>query len=61
MNTAGAYENAGLCAAAIPDYSKAKTYFIKALKQDPQRKQARFELARIEIKQNHQILHRSKQ
>lgn len=37
LNTAGAYENAGLCAALIPDESKASNYFIKALLQDPKR------------------------
>lgn len=51
LHRAGAYENAGLCAAAIPNYYKAKRYFIKALKQDPQRKQALYELASIELKQ----------
>jgi type IV pilus assembly protein PilF len=52
INTAGAYENAGLCAAAIPDYDKALGFFAKALKQDPKRKQSLYELARIELKQN---------
>lgn len=53
VHTAAAYENAGLCAEAIPDYTKAKNYFIKALKQDPQRRQALYELVAIELKQNH--------
>lgn len=52
INTAGAYENAGLCAAAIPNYTQAKTHFINALKQDSQRKQALYELVKIELKQN---------
>lgn len=52
LNTAGAYENAGLCTAAIPDYSKAKRYFSKALEQDPKRKQSLYELVKIELKQN---------
>ncbi|MBA2656905.1 MAG: type IV pilus biogenesis/stability protein PilW [Tatlockia sp.] len=53
INTAGAYENAGLCAAAIPDYPKARHYFIQALNQDPQRKQSLYELVKIELEQNH--------
>ncbi|ASQ45840.1 type IV pilus biogenesis/stability protein PilW [Legionella clemsonensis] len=53
IHTAAAYENAGLCAQAIPDYSKAKKYFIRALEQDPKRKQSLYELATIELKQKH--------
>jgi type IV pilus assembly protein PilF len=53
IHTAAAYENAGLCATAMPDYSKAKHYYIKALQQDPRRKQALYELAAIELKQKH--------
>lgn len=49
-HTAEAYENAGLCAAAIPNYTKAVNYFNKALKQDPLRKQALYELVSIEVK-----------
>lgn len=52
VNTAGAYENAGLCTAAIPDYDKAKHYFAKALEQDSRRKQALYELVTIELKEN---------
>ncbi len=52
-NTAGAYENAGLCVAAIPDYAKARRYFAKALEQDPQQKQALYELVKIELNQHH--------
>ncbi len=51
-NTAGAYENAGLCALEIPDYAKAKQYFARALEQDPSRKQSLYELVNIEMKQN---------
>ncbi|KTD17177.1 fimbrial biogenesis and twitching motility protein PilF [Legionella jordanis] len=51
INTAAAYENAGLCAAAIPDYKKAKQYFLKALTQDQKRKQSLLELVNIELKQ----------
>ncbi|MDI9818893.1 MULTISPECIES: type IV pilus biogenesis/stability protein PilW [unclassified Legionella] len=53
INTAGAYENAGLCAAAIPDYPKAKKYFLKALKQDPRRSQSLYELVTLELNQSH--------
>lgn len=35
LNIANAYENAGLCALLIPDDSKAKRYFKKALQQNP--------------------------
>lgn len=52
VHTSGAYENAGLCAGAIPDYKKAETYFSKALEQDPRRKQSLYELASIELKQD---------
>jgi type IV pilus assembly protein PilF len=51
VNTAAAYENAGLCAAEIPDNEKAKAYFIKALEQDPRRNQSLFELVSLELKQ----------
>lgn len=50
-NTAGAFENAGLCAIEIPDYKKAETYFKKALQQDPARKSSLYELVKIELKQ----------
>lgn len=53
LNTAAAYENAGICAAQIPDYEKASRFFVKALMQNPQRKQALYELARVELKLNH--------
>lgn len=52
LNTAGSYENAGLCAAALPDLDKAQRYFNKALEQDPRRTQSLFELVKIELKQN---------
>lgn len=48
LHTAGAYENAGLCAAEIPDYDKSVFYFTKALEQEPNRKQSFYELVRIE-------------
>lgn len=53
-NTAAAYENAGLCALAVPEDDKAKLYFNKALEQDPSRKQSLYELVQLETKNNHQ-------
>lgn len=50
-HTAAAYENAGLCAMAMPNLHKAETYFKKALMQDPSRRQSLSELVRIELKQ----------
>ena len=52
-HTAGAYENAGLCAMAVPDHIKATKYFIKALEQDPSREQSLYELVSIEAKHDH--------
>ena len=52
INTAGAWENAGLCVAAIPDYSKAELYLTRALEQDARRKQSLYELTSIQVKQN---------
>ena len=42
LNTANAYENAGLCALKIPDRPQAKTYFLKAIAVDPSRKNKLF-------------------
>lgn len=50
-HTARAYENAGLCAMALPNNKKATAYFTQALIQDPLRKQSLYELIRIELKQ----------
>ena len=52
-HTAGAYENAGLCVMAIPDYDAATRYFAKALEHDPSREQSLLELVTLEIKQHH--------
>lgn len=52
-NTAGAYENAGLCAMAIPDDTKAEHYFLKAVEQDPSSVQSLYELVKLEIKHKH--------
>ncbi len=47
LNVASAYENAGLCALAVPDEKKAKLFFTKALAQDPSRKESLYELTKI--------------
>ncbi|HAT1659492.1 TPA: type IV pilus biogenesis/stability protein PilW [Legionella pneumophila] len=53
VNTSGAYENAGLCAMAIPDHDKAIIYFTKALNQDPSRKESLYELVKLQSKIGH--------
>lgn len=52
VNTAGAYENAGLCALQVPDRSKAASYFKMALKHDPKRRQSIQGLLRICLQQD---------
>lgn len=52
INSAAAYENAGLCAAEGHDLDKAANYFSKALARDPQRRQSLYELVSIELKKN---------
>nr|WP_196398940.1 type IV pilus biogenesis/stability protein PilW [Legionella saoudiensis] len=53
INTAGAYENAGLCALSANQAEQAKPYFMKALDQDPSRKVSFYELVKIEAKSGH--------
>ncbi len=53
VHTAAAFENAGLCALTISNSTKAVHYFKKALEHDPQRKQALYELAALELKDKH--------
>lgn len=50
VNTAGAYENAGLCALSEPNDDKARIYFAKTLNQDPSHKVSFYELLKLEIK-----------
>lgn len=50
VHTGGAYENAGLCALAIPDLDKAMWYFTKALNQDPSRRVSLYELVILKSK-----------
>lgn len=53
LHTAGAYENAGLCALEVPDTEKAKIYFTTALNQDPARRESLYELVKLEDKAGH--------
>lgn len=53
VNTAAAYENAGLCSMEIPDLNKAKGYYIQALKHDPGRVESLRELVLIYQKEGH--------
>lgn len=55
VHTAGAYENAGLCALSVPNTAKARLYFTKALNQDPIRKVSFYELIKIEIKEGRNV------
>lgn len=48
INTAGAYENAGLCALSANTSDQARLYFTKALSQDPSRKTSLYELVKLE-------------
>lgn len=47
IDTADAYENAGLCAMEGKDFAKAEKYLQKALEQQPNRPTAHIELSRI--------------
>jgi type IV pilus assembly protein PilF len=47
LNTANAYENAGLCALKIPATKQAKEYFAKALAINPSRTRSLSNLAKI--------------
>ncbi len=49
VNTASAYENAGLCALSVARQDKAKFYFTQALRQDPARKVSFYELVKLEV------------
>ena len=52
VNSAAAYENAGLCAEELPNLPKARAYFSQALANDPQRQQSLYELVSLELRQN---------
>lgn len=53
LNTAGAYENAGLCALVNANQAKAKLYFTSALNHDPMRQVSFYELLQLEIQSGH--------
>ena len=46
-HTAKAYENAGLCAKSSSDSTKARSFFIQALRHDPSLVQSRYELTKL--------------
>lgn len=48
LDTAGAYENAGLCSMNIPDRKQALLYFNQALEVDPSRKISITELSKLQ-------------
>ena len=50
INTAGAYENAGLCAMASKNDAKAEQFFMKAIGQDSSRTTSLYELVKVEVK-----------
>jgi type IV pilus assembly protein PilF len=52
LNTAEAYENAGLCAEQIPDANKATAYFQKAIANDPSRAASYLELSQLTYNQS---------
>lgn len=47
VDTAKAYENAGLCALEIPDNAQASTFFTQALENDPSLPTATLEMAKL--------------
>lgn len=53
VNSATAYENAGLCIARLPDFDRAKEYFQRSLQQDSAREQSLKALVQIEMRQKH--------
>ncbi len=51
LDSAGAYENAGLCSLKIPDPKAAKMYFEKAQAENPTRPTSLIELAELNYKE----------
>lgn len=51
LNSSQLYENAGLCAAKIPDYARAEAYLLKSLQQNPSRSLPLLDLADIAYSQ----------
>jgi type IV pilus assembly protein PilF len=55
LDTASAYENAGLCALKIPNRHQAIAYFKRAIAEDPNRTMAVNELAKLEHIRNKNV------
>lgn len=53
VDTADAYENAGLCALKIPDKKLALDFFNKSIQQDPERPSANLALAELQYQLGH--------
>lgn len=51
LNSAGAYENAGICALKIPEFKRAEKYFSKALKYDSNLPSALFEVSKLQYRE----------
>lgn len=49
LDTAGAYENAGLCAMKIPDKKLAENYFKRAIDHDPVISKSLYEMAELKF------------
>jgi type IV pilus assembly protein PilF len=60
LDTAGAYENAGLCALKIPDVNQALSYFNHAILQDSNRPVSLINAAELEYKRGNNIVARQK-
>lgn len=51
INSASAYENAGLCELLVPDKAKAEMYLKKAIQQNPKLPKSLYELAQLSEEQ----------
>jgi len=51
INSASAYENAGLCELLVPDKAKAEMYLKKAIQQNPKLPKSLYELAQLSYEQ----------
>lgn len=51
INSASAYENAGLCELLVPDKTKAEMYLKKAIQQNPKLPKSLYELAQLSEEQ----------
>ncbi len=59
VKIAEVYENAGVCSLKKPDLGKARNYLETAIKRDPSRDTARFELAKLEYEAKNYLLSKS--